>query len=111
MEQNQKKQLKQIISSLDLCSCACGNEYEVMLFILNRAHERQVFCDENLLYGCLELVVKLLSSYTIDLLEHGTSVHWSWLTEKGQLLQEFLQQYGTDQDEWPEWVTNYDIQY
>jgi hypothetical protein len=41
-----------------------------------------------------------------DLFEHGTGVGSSWLTEDGRDLMLFLQQYGTNPEEWPEWITD-----
>lgn len=51
----------------------------------------------------VEFIADVMSSSHWDLLEHGTGIGYSWLTEKGAKLLQFFGDFGSNSDKWPEW--------
>jgi hypothetical protein len=46
-----------------------------------------------------------LATYALDkagLIEHGSNVRWSWLTDKGHVTLNYLRDYGCEPDAWPD---------
>lgn len=107
--EEQQKEVRRIISSLNLCPCGSGTEYEIIKSIFDKADSWEAGQEVNFYEAMgnapsdwVQLVVKFLDGH--DLLEHGTSVGFCWTTKKGKILQKFMQDFGMDYDLWPEWT-------
>ena len=93
------------------CNCGSAIVDDVIGAVLERAesHTDENATEGNSFYDPLddapaewgEFAAHILDA--ADLLDHGSSIGWAWLTEDGQLFLKFLRYYGT-QEEWPGWV-------
>ncbi len=97
------------IEKLDWCGCGSPSEgYAALLETLQSYHtngDRRKWSearggnwsgDGN---GYDYLILYFLNAH--HLMEHGGSVGGSWLTKKGESVLRFLEEWGTDPDEWP----------
>lgn len=102
------------LSKLNLCECGSKSEFEIVLLLLDRAkrNQDQNKFDESLTFYApcedasgrwIEFGAKVLDG--VGLLEHGTGIGCAYLTDEGNLVLQFLQEYGTDTDKWPEGMT------
>lgn len=95
------KRVQEIIDHVRLCRCATASHWECMLELLAEAEnhtEKEGFSRDS----WFEFGAKVLDGW--NLLEHGSSISYAWLTEDGELLLHFLKLHGTEDDEWPEWI-------
>lgn len=103
------------LSKLDLCGCGSGSEFEIVVLLLDRAKRNQdqpkFEFDESLSFYApcedasgrwMEFGAKVLDG--AGMLEHGTGIGCAWLTDEGNLFLQFLQEYGTDTNKWPEGI-------
>ena|ERR1700760_4421404 len=99
--------LRNIIQRMgSVCGCGNSTEFECILELLKEAENHT----ENGFYRdkWFEFAAKVLDSW--DILEHGSSIGFAWLTEDGKLLLEFLNDFGTesynmeDDSGHPEWA-------
>ncbi len=109
-EKLQKEGL-QAIHSLNFCGCGDPSDaYSALLETLkvhnapeNQTLEERITIREN--WNKKLDIYNYLILYFIDaagLTEHGGSVGGCWLTQKGQAVVAFLEEWGTEPDEWPE---------
>lgn len=97
------------IQSLDFCGCGNPSEgYDALLETLKAYHtdgDRKKWAEarggnwSGPGNGYDYMILYFLNAH--DLMEHGGSVGGSWLTQKGQSVLRFLEEWGTDPDEWP----------
>ena len=110
-----------INSKMRLCWCGSRSEFPLILKLLERAEKRNESYKDSISYYeylyCIsgniikwfvvEVFAKVLDSW--GLLEHGTGIGWAWLTDDGQMLIDFLREYGTQESRddgselWPDW--------
>ena len=85
--------------------CGCGDD-DNKWGLLKQLLERPMRLDEPL--GDIPAGAVEFMGHAIDgwgLIEHGTVLSRSWLTEDGKTLLAWLNKHGTDTDEWPEqWI-------
>ena len=76
----------------DICGCGSGEWAKVVLDVLEAAalSKTRDWIGED---PVRELVAHVLGSFRVDLLEHGTSVYGSWLTEKGKTALPWLREH------------------
>ncbi len=112
MNSEQQKQVGPIISRLGLCNCGHALCWEIVKAMLERAEAFHAdiksapsFYDAmgDIPGRMVEFVAHVMASDQWDLLEHGSGIGGSWLTLDGGILLAFLQEYGTDEEQWPEW--------
>ena len=99
-----------------LCGCGSRSEFPLILKLLERAEKRNESYKDSISYYeplddipgyAVEVFAKVLDSW--ELLEHGTGIGWAWLTDDGQMLIDFLREYGTQESRddgselWPDW--------
>jgi len=97
------------IRSLDFCGCGNPDEgYDALLETLRAYDEggdRKAWAYarggnwEGPGSGYDMLILYFLNAH--GLMEHGGSVGGSWLTDKGKKVRAFLEEWGTDPDDWP----------
>lgn len=91
-----------LVRKISLCPCGRGDQWEYVLRILDEA------ASDNKPAGgfgrdpWLCLAASLLNA--IELLDHGGSMTYAWLTAEGEVLREFLTDFGASDNEWPQWV-------
>ena len=105
-----------INSKMRLCWCGSRSEFPLILKLLERAEKRNESYKDSISYYeplddipgyAVEVFAKVLDSW--GLLEHGTGIGWAWLTDDGQMLIDFLREYGTQESRddgselWPDW--------
>ncbi len=91
---------------IKLCGCGSVDKYGILLAMLERAEAKG---DKGSFYepwqdiggGGVEFIAHVMDGW--GLLEHGTSIGNSWLTDDGKALLEFLRKFGTDTDGWLMW--------
>lgn len=101
--------VREIIRSVNLCSCGSDSQWECVLEILVEAEKHT----ENGFYRdkWFEFAAKVLDDR--GLLEHGTTIGFAWLTDRGKLLLEFLREFGTESHDFcehtghPMWSVEY----
>ena len=90
--------VRPIIDRLRLCGCGSDAHWECVIELLSEAEAHSgdtpvpgpgFYRDKWFEFGA-----KVLDSW--ELLDHGTSIAWAWLTEDGALLLEFLRDFGTE---------------
>lgn len=96
--------LRSIIWKLNICGCGTGETWEIIKLLLQRAQKSQSFYDkaEDASSKWVEFAAKVLDAW--DLLDHGTGIGGAWLTEEGKLMLKFLNDFGCDDDKWPDWA-------
>ena len=109
-EKLQKEGL-QAIHSLNICCCGNPSDaYDALLETLkvHNAPEEQTMEERktirenwNKKLGNYNLLV-LYFIATAELTMHGGSVGGCWLSQKGKAVVAFLEEWGTEPDEWPE---------
>jgi hypothetical protein len=103
-----QKQIYEIIDRMGLCECGTGENYNPVEECLQRARDK----------GCMYetsdspdiapapkgmyFVSKVCDSW--GLLEHGTGCGWPWMTEDGELLLAFLEEFNQEGKEFPDWA-------
>jgi len=95
-------EIQALVKKMNLCMCGWGTEYEVVkegLEYARRVHESKPGDPFIGLDDMGEFRQKVLDSW--GLLEHGTSVGGSWLTDDGKVLLAWFDEHGTNADEWP----------
>ena len=101
------------IKNLNFCGCGDPDSGYAALLETLKAHDEggerrkwaearggsweEVQCKGN---GYDYLILYFLDAN--GLMEHGGSVGGGWLTKKGKSVRIFLEEWGTDSDEWPE---------
>lgn len=85
--------LRAIRARLNLCGCGSSSHWQLISELLREAqsHTHDGFYRD----PWFEFGAKVLDSW--DLLDHGTGIGFAWLTEDGELLLEFLQDFGTEE--------------
>jgi len=110
-----QREIRHIISDLDLCGCGTGTAHQIVLLMLQRAHSMNAggpsFYDEprGSSINAVEFIAHVMSSAKWGLLEHGTGIGSSWVTDKGKKLLEFYTKMGTNDNNWPDWVQSCDV--
>jgi len=102
---DQDQLCREVFWKIDLCNCGQSNSWEIVKFLLELSKDRV-----NGFYAAAECVsqewiefgAKVLDSW--NLLEHGVGIGCASLTESGELLLRFLNEFGTDDDNWPDWI-------
>lgn len=97
-------QVRAVLDRLALCGCGSNNHWECLIELLSEAEhhtEGQGFYRDK----WFEFGAKVLDSW--GLLEHGTSIGYAWLTDNGKMLLDFLRDFGTDDQDHPEWVEEF----
>lgn len=113
--ENDQKTIRNFRSKVSLCGCGSATEWDIVKLLLERSKNIEEstykssgdkvpsFYDE--LDGTpgkwVEFGAKILDHWT--LLEHGVGIGHAWLTNEGELLLRFLNEFGTDSDKWPDW--------
>jgi hypothetical protein len=83
----------QCIGKLGLCACGSNTDYEIVLMMLDRSERNFAMkgCDESLTFYApaedasgrwVEFAAKILDA--AGLIEHGTGIGSSWLTDTGK---------------------------
>ena len=108
---NNQKYIREIFNTqLKLYSYKSTTKYEIILSLLkkNNNHELNSFYDKliNIPENIIKLLTLILNSW--GLLDHGTDISFAWLTEDGEIIMEFLRNFGTDENIWPDWVFQYE---
>lgn len=97
-----------------LCGCGSGTSWELVLEMLKRIDSLRSLPDaeaaELSMYKpardasarWVEFAAHVLDGW--ELVEHGSAIGWPWLTPKGTVVKEFLEEHGTDDSEWPSWA-------
>jgi hypothetical protein len=106
---SEKKRIIREVVSEKLPLCNCGSEsWELVRELLENAekgHDEGKVCFYEAWKDAsprwVELVAKVLDS--VDLIEHGSSIGWCSLTDKGKLVLNFLRKYSCYTNNWPEW--------
>jgi hypothetical protein len=109
--------VRTIVGKMNLCSCGTDAHWEVVLKLLEKAADH----DKNgSFYGSaesdetkpwVEFGAKVLNSW--ELIEHGGGIGGAWLTDDGQLLLDFLRDFGTEDHDaiegsgQPMWATEF----
>ena len=103
----------QIFIDMDLCGCGSPDYYSIIHGMLEHAAASRSFYDPipSLSLNALttEFIAHVMNTDKFDLLDHGTSVGHSWLTDKGILLLDFFRTFGTDNNKWPEFWMAKDV--
>ena len=84
--------LRGIVGRLNLCACGSSAHWECLLDLLAEAEnhsDRGFYRDKWFEFGA-----KVLDGWA--LLEHGGAIGFAWLTCDGELLLEFLRDFGTE---------------
>ncbi len=107
-----QKEIRRILSKLDLCNCG-GPEvaWVIVKALLERSSEESKSFYDPMLGApgnWVEFGAKVLDSH--NLLEHGSGIGSAWITDDGKLLLEFLTKFGVNPDNWPEWAYSEDFQ-
>jgi len=96
-------------SDMGLCGCGSDDRYEVVRRLLEMAQNQNDFevaqCIRSL--GMLnQRNVEFLSDvmFSWKLFQHGNTLRFPSLTDKGKALLEFFETFGTDDDQWPTWT-------
>lgn len=103
---------------LNLCNCGSGSNYHMILEMLTRIASLRLKATgdmsdsmyqpaEDASARWVEFVAHVLDSW--GLIEHGTGIGWPCLTDDGLLVKAFLEDFGTDDDKWPEWYGAEDL--
>jgi hypothetical protein len=103
---------------MGLCGCGRADKYELIRELLERTADGGRLdkpfgrLDKPFDYiseRAAEFIADVMSSAKWDLLEHGGSVRFSCLTERGKCLLAFLRDYGNDAHRslWPGWVFDF----
>ncbi len=110
MEWTEAKQteLRIILARIKFCGCGSNRKWLTMRQLLENAesHARSFYDDDDLPQtevGFWEFAANCLDSF--ELIEHGTSIGYAWLTDDGKLLLQFLQDF--PDCKWPEWAEGY----
>jgi hypothetical protein len=106
-----QKRIRHIVDDMGLCGCGRADKYELIRELLERA-ARGGRLDEpfdDISERAAEFIADVMNSAKWNLLEHGGSVRFSWMTERGKCLLAFLRDYGNDAHKslWPEWVFDF----
>jgi hypothetical protein len=104
-DQREQENLRKIILDLDLCDCGSASQWSVVEMLLERAaDESKSFYEptDDTSGWWVEFGAKVLDSS--GLVEHGSGIGWAWLTDDGELLLQFLKEFGTESEKWPEWA-------
>lgn len=87
----------------DFPLCGCGDPESALGLILNVLTAAEENKDLLKAIGG-DTPANWLALYAIDhakLIEHGGSIHYSWLTGKGLAALAYLREHGVEYDEWP----------
>ena len=103
-------EIQAIISKMNLCGCGSASHWECVLELLCRAEDHKA---RGSFYGesgspiapWIEFGAKVLDSF--GLIDHGTGIGWAWLTDDGETLIAFLKDFGTDEDQHPDWIQEF----
>lgn len=91
-------EVRGIIEGFKLCGCGTNAAYTVIKEVLERAeslHDKQErYSPPEEISEWFEFAQKVLDSW--GLLEHGGSICGSWLTDKGDLILDFLRDFGVE---------------
>lgn len=100
-----ERKIRGIINALGLCGCGTEDKYALIRDMLERAESGGSFYEPMGIFNArtVEFIADVMSSNQWDLLEHGTGIGSSWLTEKGAVLLQFFRDKGVDTDKWPDW--------
>jgi hypothetical protein len=101
--------LREVLDRLHLCDCGNSTQWECVLELLVEAenHSKDGFYRDR----WFEFGAKVLDSW--DLLDHGSSIGFAFLTADGTLLLEFLRDFGTvagdlgDENGYPLWAEEF----
>ena len=103
-EEDQTKLRREIIWKMGL-SGAPVSAWEIVKLLLERAEdEKRGYYDpaEGATSNWVKFGASVLDHW--DLIEYGTGIGSAWLTDNGKLLLQFLNEFGVDYDQWPEWA-------
>jgi hypothetical protein len=109
----ERRTLREKLGAMQICGCGSSDSpWNVVKLLLDRALSLEVknFFNEKTFYDeaedasgrWVEFGAKVLDSY--GLLEHGTSIGCAWLTDDGRLLLRFIDEFGQEDSDWPEWA-------
>jgi len=107
-----QREIRHILDDVGFCGCGSSDKYEILKGLLERAVVGGRF-DEPLgdaFSGrAVEFIADVMSSSHWDLLDHGTSLGGSWLTERGKVLLQFFQDFGANAEGWPGWWCSVEV--
>lgn len=110
----QQSVIRQIVEDVGMCGCGSVGKWELIHMILDRAGsgESRKSLYEPIADDCgsrpTELIAHLMDGGRMALLDHGTSIGGSWLSDRGKALLAFFSLYGDHDENWPEWVWIFD---
>jgi hypothetical protein len=102
--------MQNIIDDLKFCGCGTDSWVDIMKLLLERARAKQRIdepVDASSAVGAaseywVEFALKMIDR--ANLMEHGSNINYSWVTGEGDLFLEFVENWGTDTDDWPQEV-------
>lgn len=102
-----------IMDRIGICNCGTEPIWPIVMTILERAEnhdENGSFYDAHTDASAnwVEFAAHVLDSRPWGLITHGTGIGWGWLTEDGEQVLTFLEEYGFDESEWPSEVFEVD---
>lgn len=100
----QQLNMSALIESIGLCGCGTNSTMDIVILVLEKSEKKECMYDAavDAEGRWVEFAANILDDK--GLLEHGGSIGFAWLSDKGIALLSFLRKYGTDRDQWPEEV-------
>jgi len=98
--------IAETLDKVKLCACGSDEPWDIVKLVLERRAANEVSSyepTEDASGRWFEFATKALDGW--GLLEHGGSISWAWLTGEGEIVLEFLREFGTVSHEWPDWAT------
>lgn len=83
--------------------CGCGSPEVAWLWIMDYLDACDRQADSRKPTNGPEMIACYLLSH-LKMTEHGTSINWCWLTDRGREALKFLKEYGPEWEETQEWV-------
>lgn len=111
---DQRQAIIAILARARLCGCGSGEQYRVMRDILQRGKNRKdgdislTFYDPlgEICGIAVEFIANVFNTW--GLFSHNSSMGSALITPDGELLLKFLNDFGTEEKKWPEWIGYYE---
>lgn len=109
-----QRELVAILDRARICGCGSGEQHRVMRDILQRGKNRAdgdialTFYDPlgEICGIAVEFIANVFNTW--KLLSHNSSIGSALITSDGELLLKFLNDFGTEEKKWPEWIGYYE---
>lgn len=102
-----QREIRHIFCDMNLCGCGTGRQYHAVAAVLECVSIGGKLYESVGGYSddYVEFMLHVMNSSKWGLLEHGSSVYGSRLTEKGKVLAQFFRDFGVKDRaiEWPGW--------